>query len=66
MTPMDVARVNINNEMLSIITMENILEVGKRNKNNLAFVARGSFGGVLVHNSVVEELALIAADGSFG
>ena len=37
-----------------------LLEVGNRPKKNMALVSRGNFGGVLVHNSVVEKLALIA------
>ena len=43
-----------------------LLEVGNGTKNNLAFVARENFEGVLVHNSVVEELVLVASSWQFG
>ena len=49
-----------------------LLEVGNRTRDrepnqeyDLAFVLRENFGGVLVHNSVIEELALIASAWQF-
>ena len=43
------------------IKEDRLLEVGHRTKNSLAIVARENFVGGLVHNSAVEELALIAS-----
>ena len=51
--------------MMKINAGVRLLEVGNRAKNNLAFVSRENFGGVSVHNFVVEELALIASAWQF-
>ena len=52
-------------DVLSDFVRSRLLEIGNRTKNNLAFVSRDNLGGVLVHDSVVEEVALIASARQF-